>query len=116
MEDRTGHTIHDTSSGRLLDLGSVQYRRPICKNPLIYIPYLKPSNCLKQPSAIVASREITMLQHLLSDFSIEPSGDVAEMTFHIYQLIELIKLAIHLQHRYLLNTMPDMSLVNGLPN
>jgi hypothetical protein len=37
------------------------------------------------------------------------------MTFHIYQLIELIKLAIHLQHRYLLNTMADMSLVNSLP-
>mmetsp|Transcript_6980 Transcript_6980/g.42763 ORF Transcript_6980/g.42763 Transcript_6980/m.42763 type:complete len:249 (-) Transcript_6980:434-1180(-) len=43
-----------------------------------------------------------MLQHLLRDFPIVLSRGVAQMRLHINELIELVKLAIHLQNRYFL--------------
>lgn len=48
---------------------------------------LQANDGLEEACAIVAPREIRVLEHLLGGLSIELGGDVAEMALHIYQLI-----------------------------
>jgi hypothetical protein len=41
------------------------------------------------------------LEHLLRDLSIELGRRVAKMALHIDELLEVVKLAVHLQHTHL---------------
>ena len=62
---------------------------------------LQTNNGLKQACAVGGSWELGILQHLLSDLSIELSAGVAEVALHIDELLNLVKLAVHLQDRHL---------------
>lgn len=42
-----------------------------------------------------------MLQHLLRDLSVELGGDVAQVGLYVDELVELVELAVHLEHRHL---------------
>lgn len=88
----------------LLGLCGLQCFSPDSNNLLIEISDLQPHYSLEEPCSIVAAREVRKFQHLLSDFSIEFGGEVAQMAFYINKLIQSVKLTIHLQHRDLSQT------------
>ena len=52
--------------------------------------------------AVLAAWEGGVGEHLLRDLSIELGGGVAEVALHIDELLEVVKLAIHLQHAHVL--------------
>lgn len=62
---------------------------------------LQTDNGLKQACAVSGAWELGVLQHLLSDLSIELGAGVAEVALHIDELLNLVKLAVHLQDRHL---------------
>ena len=62
---------------------------------------LQTDNGLEKTSAIVGARELRVLQHLLCDLSIELGTCVAQVAFHIDELLNLVKLAVHLKYRHL---------------
>ena len=62
---------------------------------------LQTNNGLKQACAVGGSWELGILQHLLSDLSIEFGAGVAEVALHIDEFLNLVKLAVHLQHGHL---------------
>lgn len=58
-----------------------------CNDLLVEVSYLQPDKGLEKPGTVVAAGEIGVLEHLLSDFSIELGREVAEVAFHVDQLI-----------------------------
>ena len=57
---------------------------------------------LEEACSIVAAGEGRVLQQLLCDLAVELAGGLAEVALHVDQLLQLVKGAIHLEHRHLL--------------
>ena len=62
---------------------------------------LQSYNCLEKACAVVGAWELGVLQHLLCDLSVELGTSVAQVTLHVDELLNLVKLAVHLQDRHL---------------
>lgn len=88
---------------RMINLHLGGHRRGILllrQDALVHTPDLEPADGLEQARAVVASGEVGVLQHLLGDLSVELGGDVAQVGFDVDELVQLVELAVHLQHRH----------------
>lgn len=64
---------------------------------LVDFPDLEADNGLEQTGTISRAGELGVLEHLLCDLSIELGAGVAEVALNIYELLDLVKLTVHLQ-------------------
>ena len=68
---------------------------------LVHLTDLQADHCLEETSAVLGPREGGVLQHLLGDLAVELGRGVTEVALNIDELLKLVKLPVHLQHRHL---------------
>lgn len=68
---------------------------------LVQLSDLEADDGLEEARPVVAAGEVGVLQHLLRDLAVELGRDVAQVALHVDELLELVKLAIHLHDRHL---------------
>ena len=71
-------------------------------NALVELAHLEAAEGLEEAGAVVGARAVLVLEHLLGDLAIELGGGVGEVGLDVDELLELVELAVHLEHGNLL--------------
>uniref|UniRef100_A0A1J3DGT8 Uncharacterized protein n=2 Tax=Noccaea caerulescens TaxID=107243 RepID=A0A1J3DGT8_NOCCA len=89
-------------AGRGQPAGSLHRHHLLLGDALVHLAHLQAHNGLEQAGAVVGAGEGGVLEHLLRDLAVELGRGVGQVALHVDELLQLVELAVHLQHRHLL--------------